>query len=260
MSDKKSVQVRNVTLSLPVLGSHARKSGTGVLGGRLSIEKGSAASVVALNNVSFDVEMGERIGLVGRNGAGKSSLLRLLGGIYEPSTGTVSVQGRISTLFTSSAGLSADATGRENIFLVGRLLGISRSEMRELFGDIAEYSELGAYLDLPIRTYSAGMRTRLGFAIVTAMEPEVLLIDEVFGVGDHEFQKKARRRINKLAGRSNCVILASHAEGILRRFCTRLLWLEHGQIVMDGPVDEVLDKYLGGQSEDKTPSRASAAK
>jgi ABC-type polysaccharide/polyol phosphate transport system ATPase subunit len=192
---------------------------------------------------AFGIEEGDFVGLVGHNGAGKSTLLRVLAGIYEPGQGTVAVDGRISPLFTSSPGMDIDDTGHENIFTCGLLLGMSREEIERKYADIENFSELGEYLDLPVRTYSSGMVLRLGFAIATAIEPEILLLDEGIGAGDTRFTARAADRIHSLVKRSRIMVLASHTGDLIRQLCNRVVLLHHGRVAKDGPVDEVLEYY-----------------
>lgn len=199
--------------------------------------------VHALRDISLEISAGEKIGLIGKNGAGKSTLLRVLAGIYAPSTGRYEAHGKISTLFTSTIGMNANASGRENIFLSGRTLGMSRSAISAVEDEIVEFADLGDFTDMPIRLYSAGMKTRLGFAIATAVAPEILLIDEVFGVGDAEFRKRANDRISKIMGEAGILVLATHSDAIISKFCNRVLWIDDGEIKFSGAPDEALDNY-----------------
>lgn len=199
--------------------------------------------VSALTEISLDIDSGQRVGLIGANGAGKSTLLRVLAGIYAPTRGRREVKGKISTLLVSTAGMNANATGRENIFLSGRTLGMSRAMITEMEPDVIAFADLGEFIDLPLHTYSSGMRTRLGFAIATALDPEILLVDEVFGVGDASFRKKAEARMTALLGRAGILVLATHADSLIRQFCTRVCWLNQGRLAFYGEVDEGLARY-----------------
>lgn len=247
MTSAPAISVRDLTLELPVLGRAPSKAtgslGPSGVGGRIKILGNTRRSVVALNGISFEAARGERLGLIGTNGAGKSTLLRILAGIYPPTGGSCTVNGRTSVLFSSAVGLYPEATGYENILLMGRLLGLSRAEAEALIPEVDAFAELGDYLKMPLRAYSAGMRTRLGFAISTAMEPDVLLIDEVIGVGDARFKKKAQSRIEALIARSGTLVLATHSNGMLRQLCDRVLWLEKGDLKMIGPTEDVLKIY-----------------
>lgn len=244
------IRLDNVTLDLPVMHEQRarRKShNLGAVGGRITATDGKRNAIRAIDHVSLEIAQGERVGLIGHNGAGKSTLLRVMAGIYPPTDGTVVTIGRIATLFTSAIGLNARATGYENIFLMGTLLGYKRSEINRLIPEIAEFSELGDFLDMPLRTYSAGMRTRLGFAIATAVSPECLLIDEVFGAGDSRFKDKARERITGTLSRAGTVVLATHSMPIIKEFCTVALWLDHGRVRAYGDLETVCDAFVASQ-------------
>ncbi len=238
--------LENVTLSLPVFSfdSYSLKKklvrlGTG---GRLQREAGHLV-VQALRNVSLDLKEGDRVGLVGHNGAGKTTLLRVMAGVYEPSAGRVIAEGRLVSLINAGIGISPEATGYENIVLCGLYLGLSRNEIEAKVPEIAAFSELGDYLAMPTHTYSAGMLTRLTFAAVTAVDPDVLLMDEVIGAGDASFQEKALTRFNALIGRAKVLVLASHSEEWIRRACTSAVLMSEGQIVDVGSTDKILADY-----------------
>ena len=200
--------------------------------------------VPALQNVSFEVREGERLGIIGRNGAGKSTLLKVLAGIYQPTTGQRFVQGRISSLFDITLGFEPEASGRQNIFYRGYLLRETPRSLRSKIQSIAEFTELGEALDMPVRYYSAGMLVRLAFAISTAIEPDVLLVDEALGAGDQGFQAKARRRMQELIGRAKLIVIVSHDLNSLAKLCDRVLWLDHGRVQQFGPVDATIAAYL----------------
>lgn len=210
----------------------------------------------ALNAVSFRVEEGERLGIVGHNGAGKSSLLRTVAGIYKPTRGQRLVQGRISSLFEISLGFEPEATGWENIAFRGYLQGETPRSLRAKLQEVAAFSELGPHLDAPVRCYSAGMMVRLAFSIATAVDPEILLIDEALSAGDLAFQQKARGRIEQLVARSKLLILVTHDLESAANLCQRLVWLDHGRIRMAGTPDEVLPEYR--RSMIAAPVRAAA--
>ncbi|MBK4723120.1 ABC transporter ATP-binding protein [Azospirillum sp. YIM DDC1] len=200
-------------------------------------------TVKALNNLSLTLEHGDRIGLIGGNGAGKTTLLRVLAGVYEPTGGRIRVEGRVTPLFDLGLGLDMDASGYDNIRMRAAYFGIDRDEIERKMEDIAAFTELGDYLDLPVRTYSAGMTLRLAFAAATAVDPEILLMDEWIAVSDVQFLEKAQRRAEGFVNRSSIMVVASHVESVLQRLCNKLLWLERGSIVRIGPVDEVLAAY-----------------
>lgn len=194
----------------------------------------------ALDDVSFSVARGERIGLVGPNGCGKTTLLSVIGGVYRAYQGEVSVRGRVSMMLALGAGMHPELSGRENIILNGVLQGKSRTEMLELMDDIVGFADIGEFIDAPLYQYSSGMKARLGFAVITAIEPEILLVDEVMAVGDADFRKKCEARIDGLLSRGCTLFLVSHSVGDIRRYCRRVIKLVHGRIVADGPTAEVL--------------------
>lgn len=199
--------------------------------------------VRALRDLTFSLKAGDRVGILGHNGAGKSTLLKLLAGVYTPTRGTRWVEGRISSLFDISLGFESEASGWENIFYRGYLQGETPKSMASKAASIAEFSELGDYLRLPVRYYSAGMMVRLAFSIATAIEPDILLIDEVLNVGDAAFQSKARQRMNEMMGKADLIVFVSHDMDSLTRVCQRGIWLEQGQIKMEGPMEEVVEAY-----------------
>lgn len=241
-----SLQLEDVVLDLPVYSGRrfASRPGRKSVGGQ--IHKGAYGRrwVRALNGINIDLKAGDKVGLIGHNGAGKSSLLRVLAGIYRPSAGIRRATGRIATLFTSNLGMHPSATGTENIVLLARLMGFEPAAIPSVIEEVAEFSELGDFLEMPVRTYSAGMRTRLGFGIATSFQADCLLIDEVFGAGDRDFQKKARARIAAQSDRAQLLVLASHAPAIIHEFCNRALVLAAGEIVYDGPVADVPETFL----------------
>jgi ABC-type polysaccharide/polyol phosphate transport system ATPase subunit len=190
--------------------------------------------VRALREVSLSVHEGERLGVIGHNGAGKSTLLKVLAGIYPPTRGARTVEGRISSLFDIALGFEPEASGWENIAYRGYLQGETPRSIRAKLQSIADFSELGDFLNLPVRHYSAGMVLRLAFAIATAIDPEVLLMDEVLSVGDLAFQQKAQQRLQEMMARARLLVVVSHDLGALSRLCERVLWLDHGQVRQDG--------------------------
>jgi lipopolysaccharide transport system ATP-binding protein len=202
-----------------------------------------APCVHALKQITFSVAEGERLGVVGHNGAGKSTLLRVLAGVYRPTSGRRLVSGRISSLFELSLGFEQEATGWENIRYRGYLQKETPRSLAEKTRSIAEFSELGTALDMPIRYYSSGMLVRLAFAIATAIEPEVLLVDEVLAAGDLSFQDKARARMRELMRKARAIVLVSHDLANLATLCDRVLWLEHGRIRQDGPAQQTIRDY-----------------
>lgn len=201
--------------------------------------------VRALNGVSLTIGNGERVGIIGRNGAGKTTLLRTIAGIFPIAAGVRCVEGSLSSLLDINVGFETDATGWENIRYRSFLQGDTPQILNSKIEDIARFTELGSFLDLPIRCYSAGMSTRLAFAIATSSQPEILLVDEVFGAGDLAFQRKAEERMAAFINRAQIVVMVGHNLGFLQEFCQRMIWLDRGAIKMDGPPREVIAAYRG---------------
>lgn len=241
------IDLKNASLDLPIYDVQSRslKKRLASLRNRNSNVNEHSDTVVlrALNELSFRIDSGDRLGLVGHNGAGKSTLLRVLAGIYALSSGDISTEGKTVPLLDVSLGMDENSTGRQNVRLRGLLLGMDDDEIARKSEEIAEFSELGDFLDLPIRTYSSGMRVRLGFAISTAVNADILLLDEVIGVGDASFKEKANRRLAELHERSEIVVLALHDNNTIRRTCEKVLWLDGGSMRMFGPAEEVLAAY-----------------
>jgi ABC-type polysaccharide/polyol phosphate transport system ATPase subunit len=244
--DVAAIFLKNVGVDIPIFDvRHAslKKALLGrTIGGRFA-QAGSYLMVNALKNFDFEAHDGDRIGLVGDNGAGKSTLLRVVSHVYPPTSGMVHVIGKVSPLFDSTIGMSWDATGMENIQIAGTIWGMSRAEIKNSVEDIVEFTELGDYLKLPIRTYSNGMLLRLAFAIATVREPEILLIDEIIGVGDAGFFKKAFARLTSMVERARILIIAAHQDDMLRRLCNKAAWLSHGKLVAYGEIEDVLKAY-----------------
>ena len=206
-------------------------------------ERQKKPSVIALNDVSLELKAGDRVALIGHNGAGKTTLLRVMAGIYEPTRGRAKVDGRVSPIFDVQLGMDKEATGYENIALRGLLLGMTRAEIDSSTEDIASFSELGPFLNMPLHTYSTGMALRLAFAISTSIEPEILLLDEWIGAGDKRFIAKAQARLQKLIGQSNILVVASHQLNLVRKLCNKAVLLERGSIKDFGPAEEILKAY-----------------
>ena len=208
---------------------------------------------LAVDDVSFRIERGETVGLVGRNGAGKSTLLTLVTGIVVPTGGSIDVRGQVAPLLALGNGLDPTLTGRENIYLNGAILGYEKAWLRAHEADIIDFSELGDFIDAPVRTYSSGMTMRLAFSIATAASPEILILDEVLAVGDTPFQAKCRARIREIIADGATVFFVSHSLSDIVQLCSRALWLEKGRIVMDGSAAEVADAYLHDTDPDSGP-------
>lgn len=226
-----SVSVRIPLYAAPhlTLTNAALRVGTG---GRLAFDSGRIPEVLALDNISLDLLPGTRLGLTGHNGAGKSTLLRVIAGILTPTSGAVSVVGRIAVVINPSMGLNPEITGREAVRIQSLIAGATRREHARALEEIADFTELGAFLDLPISTYSTGMRTRLAFATATAYAADIVLIDEGIGTGDADFRVKANQRLKTWLGEAGIVILASHSEALLQENCDRALRLDHGRVVL----------------------------
>lgn len=216
--------------------------------GARQVEEGNARYVKAINGMDLDIRAGERVALIGLNGAGKSTLLRSIAGIYRPHQGYIRVQGQMHTLFETATGFEANATGRDNIYYRGLVMGWDPEEIKARAEEIIGFAELGSFIDYPIHTYSTGMSVRLAFAISAYLEGDILLIDEIFGAGDVSFQKKAEARMVDLMDRAKILVFASHSAGLLRKFCERGLWLHQGKIIMDGPVEDVIQAYSAKHS------------
>ena len=206
-------------------------------------KKGSAPHYRALDDINLTVNRGEVIGVIGRNGSSKSTLLKIMAGIFAPNQGTVSIDGDISLLSGVGLGMNKNLTGRENIHLYGSILGHSKETMDSLTDEIIEFSELHDFIDEPLRTYSSGMKARLGIAVATAVKPDILLIDEVLGVGDPGFKKKSQGKIRKMMDDSNTVVIVSHSFGLLKEICDRMIMMEKGRIRIIGSPEEVISKY-----------------
>jgi ABC-type polysaccharide/polyol phosphate transport system ATPase subunit len=242
------IRLKDIITDFPIYGSQVslRSALLGrFVGGVLRRQSDARNRVIvrALDNVSLTINHGDLVGIIGHNGAGKSTILRVLAGIYEPSCGSIAVEGKVSPLFNVSPGLDLDDTGYENVVTCGLLLGMTRDEIERKLPEIESFSELSGYLALPARTYSTGMLVRLGFAIATAIDPEILLLDEWLGAGDARFAQQAAKRVEALIERSSIMVLASHSDELIRRMCNRAILLDHGRIVADGPTAEVLDSY-----------------
>jgi lipopolysaccharide transport system ATP-binding protein len=208
---------------------------------RLREDESHRVVVSALRDLSFRIERGERVALIGHNGAGKTTLLRTLAGVYEPVGGRLEVAGLVGSLIDPSAGMDPSSTGRENIVLRGLFRGLTEARSEAMAEDVAAFSGLGEFIDVPVRNYSAGMQVRLSFAMATVVEPEVLLMDEWFLAGDAAFMAKAREKLTRLVSDADILVLATHDMGVVREWCTRAIRLEAGRIVADGPVEQVLE-------------------
>ena len=242
-----SIHLRHVSVSFPIYSAGSRSIRSRLIatgrGGRIGTDGASHVVVRGLRDVTAEIVHGDRVALVGRNGAGKTTLLRVMAGIYEPTAGTATIDGKVAPLFDVGLGMDPESSGYENILLRGLYLGLSRAAIRAKTDEIAEFTELGQFLSLPLRTYSAGMHARLSFAISTCIDPEILLLDEGIGAGDTAFLDKAKQRLDAFVARAGILVLASHAEPLVRRLCTKAILLDQGSVAAVGPIDEVLERY-----------------
>lgn len=241
------IEAHDLGVRYPVLNSSARSLKNTILarttGGKIAGKRAHYAEIQALSDLSFQFNPGDRVALIGHNGSGKSTLLRVLAGIYYPTEGKLQKTGRVAALFDAAFGMDVDATGYENIILRAKYLGISHSEIERQIDEIAEFTDLGEFLDMPIRTYSAGMTARLAFGISTSVDADILLIDEGVGAGDAAFMAKANKRLKGLIDRSPIVVFASHDESTMKEFCTRGLVLQSGRLIYDGPIESAYEHY-----------------
>ena len=241
MSDS-PISLSNVALDYPRV-----RQGVGflreIITGRFNKQPNKKNWFRALDKIDLEVNKGEVIGIIGPNGSGKSTLLRVIAGIYAPDEGTVEVQGRITLLAGVGTGFNQDLTGRENISLTASIYGFDRTEIREIEEEIIEFSGIRSFIDDPMRPYSAGMRARLGFAIISNLDPDVLLLDEVMSVGDHEFRKKSRARIEELVNGDATVVIVSHSKAILKSLRDKVYFIRQGQIMNDGDFETAFELY-----------------
>jgi ABC-2 type transport system ATP-binding protein/lipopolysaccharide transport system ATP-binding protein len=240
------IEVENVSLTYPIYGSNARSFKTALVniatGGRIDKNNGSIA-VEALKDVSFHLEKGDRLALIGHNGAGKSTLLKVLAKIYEPTTGVVNVEGRTNCLFDIMMGMDHELNAYENILLRGLILGLSKLEVRKIVPKVEEFAELGDFMKVPIKSYSAGMKVRLAFGIITCVSSEILLIDEIVNVGDAKFIEKAKMQMKNLVAQSEFMVLSTHDINVSKEFCNKALLLDKGSIRFFGHIEDALNQY-----------------
>ena len=242
-----SLRLRNVSVEFPIYSGGSRSlkkllfNTTTV--GNLGRDARDRVTVLALSDLSLDIRHGERLAIIGANGAGKSTLLKVLAGIYAPTGGQMHAEGRVSALLTASVGLNPDATGRENIVTRGMYMDVHPRDMRARVEEIAAFTDLGYYIDMPVRTYSSGMMVRLCFAVATSLRPEILLMDEWLAAGDAGFLAKARQRMEEFVSATSILVLASHSLSLLREWCNRAILLERGRLIAAGTVDEVAEIY-----------------
>lgn len=246
-----SVELNAVSVTFPIFSAGTRSLKNAMIsattGGRIGNDA-SRVVVQALDQVSFNLTQGDRVALIGHNGAGKTTLLRVLAGIFEPLVGDVRIEGKVTPMFDVSLGIDPESTGYENIVLRGLYLGLSRAEALARIDDVAKFTELGAFLDLPVRTYSMGMQARLAFAMSTCIDPDILLLDEGIGSGDADFMEKANLRLDAFIRRAGILVLASHSVELIRRLCTSAIVMEHGRVKWKGDIEGALAVYHGGAS------------
>jgi lipopolysaccharide transport system ATP-binding protein len=248
MASGARIHIDNISVWFPLYHGSSRslkKTVVAAASGRLGQDQQQRVVVRALQDVTLQVNSGDRLGLVGSNGAGKTTLLRVLAGIYEPVAGRVHIQGTLNAMLDPTLGMNLELTGRENILLRGLYTGLPRSSLPRLEEDVAEFAGLADFMDLPMRIYSSGMVVRLGFALATAIRPQILLMDEWFLAGDADFLEKAKARLEEMVRGAEILVLSSHQDSIIREWCTRVLWMDQGQIRADGAPDQVLPQYLG---------------
>lgn len=244
-----SIALRDVAVEFPVYNAAGRSLKNQMLevatGGAIARRRDGHVIVRGLDGISLSLTEGDRLGLLGHNGAGKTTLLRVLSGIYAPTRGTADICGECVSLINIALGIDPEATGKENIRLRAAIMGMSPVELRERYDEIAEFSGLGNFLEMPFRTYSSGMQLRLAFATSTAIRPEILVMDEWLSTGDEDFKDRANKRLRDIVDSTKILILASHSRELLLNNCNRVIWLEHGKIRMDGPAGDVIQQYFG---------------
>lgn len=242
------ITTKNASLNYPIFNADSKSLRSRLLSiGTGGILKPTARGIVyveALRGLNLEIKQGDRVGLVGPNGAGKSTLLKLLAGVYEPTSGQVTRSGQVSTLFDLSLGMDPEATAIENMHVIAALRNIPQADVSDFIQEVVEFTELEGFLELPVRTYSPGMMARLGFGVATAIHPEILLIDEVLGAGDQYFMEKAVKRIENLMERSKIVILASHSNDMIQRFCNKAIYMQRGRMIAFDEVGKVLAQYV----------------
>ncbi len=239
------IETHDAWVEFPIFDAKSRSLKKTFLGGSIGRNASNVVVIEALRNITMSLELGDRVGLVGHNGAGKSTLLRLLSGIYEPTRGSAIVRGRVAPVFDLGVGMDPEISGYENIIIRGLFLGQTRKQMLAKVDEIADFTELGDYLSMPLRTYSTGMRVRLAMGVVTSIDPEILLLDEGIGAVDADFLKKAQTRLQKLVERSGILVFASHSNEFLARLCKTAMWIDHGVIKLTGGIEDVVRAYEG---------------
>ena len=244
-----SIELRNVGVAFPVFNAwnHSFKNRvlSAVTGGAIDRKYDGSVVVRGLQGINLKIEAGDRVGLIGHNGAGKTTMLRVLSGIYAPTEGEAMINGECVSLINISLGIDPEATGRENIKLRSAMIGFTPKETKERMEEIIDFSGLGDFIDMPFRTYSSGMQLRLAFAVSTSIRPQILVLDEWLSTGDEEFRHRAEKRMAEVVDSTDILVLASHSRQLLLENCSRVIWLEHGKVKIDGPTLQVVNAYFG---------------
>lgn len=243
MEDNVAVSVEHVTMEFKITKDKIDTLKEYVIR-TIKRNKKEKEKVRVLDDVSFKVYKGDKLGILGFNGAGKSTLLKIMAGIYEPTYGNIRIKGKIAPLLELGAGFDKNYTGRNNIYLNGAFLSMEKDFLNSKFDEIVEFSELGEYIEYPVKNYSSGMRAKLGFSIATLVEPDILIVDEILSVGDIKFRKKSSKKINEMMAEGVTVLLVSHSIGQIRKICNKCIWIDNGKLIMQGDVDEVCDAYV----------------
>lgn len=242
------ISLSDVTVDYPLLGTNSRSLRNRLLpplvGGSLKKASSGHLTVRALDGVTLDITDGERVALMGPNGSGKSTLLRVASGVFQPTDGKALLEGSTGSLIDITLGMNPEASGRDNLFLRGALIGLTRSDVEGLLEEIISFTGLGDFIDMPMRTYSSGMQMRLAFAISTVNRPEILLLDEWLSVGDESFREKAEERLSQVVDDSKILVLASHSRVLVETLCSRGIWIESGRVQADGPINQVAQSYF----------------
>ena len=243
------LKLTGASVEFPIFNSSSRSLTNSLVsaatGGRLTADKSGHVQVRALSDINLEIKSGDRLGVVGHNGSGKSTLLRVLAGIYEPTSGTIERQGSIASLVDIGLGINPENTGRENIYLRGKLMGLNNRQVSAKIDEIIEFSELGDFVNLPVRTYSSGMLLRLAFAVATSITADILIMDEWLSVGDGSFAERAQARLKSLVDQAEILVIASHSRDLIERTSTEVLWLEQGTTRELGPTEQVAANYFG---------------
>jgi len=247
--DMSLIKLQNVSVEFPIYNASSRSLKNRVLniatGGTVERRTDGLVIIRGLNDVSFTLRDRDRVGLIGHNGSGKTTLLRVLSGIYTPTQGQAIIQGKCISLININLGIDPEATGRENIRLRSAMMGIHPQQLARILKKIEDFSGLGEFLDMPYRTYSSGMQMRLAFSTSTAVQPEILIMDEWLSTGDEDFKERANERMQELVDSTHILVLASHSRNLIEKNCNRVIWMEHGSVKMDGDPREVLNSYFG---------------